>query len=212
MIIVGAKGFAKELLEILHQNNQLEDLAFYDDINLTDSNLLFGKFPILRNEYQIHKHFKQFGNEFTLGIGKPKLRKYLHDKFVQLGGTNTSVMSKNSDIGSYDVKIGDGCNILSGAIISNSVSLGLANIIYYNSVITHDVITGNFVEVSPGVKLLGNCLIGDFTSIGTNATILPNIKIGKNSIIGAGSVVTKDIPDNSIAFGIPAKIIKINND
>ena len=44
MIIVGAKGFAKELLEILHQNNQLEDLAFYDDINLTDSNLLFGKF------------------------------------------------------------------------------------------------------------------------------------------------------------------------
>ncbi|MDO9261728.1 MAG: hexapeptide transferase, partial [Flavobacteriaceae bacterium] len=54
----------------------------------------------------------------------------------------------------------------------------------------------------------GNCTIGSYAQIGTNATILPNITIGKNVIIGAGSVVTKNIPDNCLAVGIPAKIIK----
>ena len=45
-------------------------------------------------------------------------------------------------------------------------------------------------------------------SVGANATILPGITIGYNSIVGAGSVVTKDIPDNVIVAGNPAKIIR----
>ena len=69
MIIVGAKGFAKEVLEILHQNNQLVGIAFYDDVNQDLPDLLFGKFPILKYEDQVREHFQKFGNEFTIGIG-----------------------------------------------------------------------------------------------------------------------------------------------
>lgn len=50
--------------------------------------------------------------------------------------------------------------------------------------------------------------IGENAKIGANTTILPGVKIGKNALIGAGSVVTKDIPDNSVAFGSPAKVAK----
>jgi acetyltransferase-like isoleucine patch superfamily enzyme len=46
------------------------------------------------------------------------------------------------------------------------------------------------------------------TFIGSNATLLPNISIGNNVTIGAGSVVTKNIPDNCLVMGIPAKVIK----
>jgi acetyltransferase-like isoleucine patch superfamily enzyme len=62
--------------------------------------------------------------------------------------------------------------------------------------------------MSPGVHVSGNCQIGDFCNIGTNATILPRVKLGNNVTIGAGAVVTKDIPDNCVAVGVPAKIIK----
>ena len=49
--------------------------------------------------------------------------------------------------------------------------------------------------------------------IGGNVTILPGVTIGENVVIGAGAVVTKDIPDNSLALGVPAKIVrKIDND
>lgn len=50
--------------------------------------------------------------------------------------------------------------------------------------------------------------IGDNVFIGYNATVLPGVKIGNNSIIGAGAVVTKDVPENSIVAGVPAKVIK----
>ena len=52
----------------------------------------------------------------------------------------------------------------------------------------------------------GKVLIKENARIGTHSTIMPGVTIGKNSIIGAHSFVNKDIPDNTIAFGIPAKI------
>jgi len=48
--------------------------------------------------------------------------------------------------------------------------------------------------------------------IGTHSTIMPHITIGENAIVGAYSFVTSDIPDNAVAFGIPAKIKRINNE
>lgn len=212
MIIIGAKGYAKEVLEILHQNNQLEGLAFYDDVNLELPDLLYDQFPILKNEDQVKEYFKNYGNDFTIGLGGPLLRKKMKEKFEALGGKLRSTISKFSDVGSYDVQIGEGTNVLSGVIVSNSVSIGFANIIYYNTIITHDVKTGDYVEISPGAKLLGRCSVGDFSSIGSNAVILPDVKVGKNVIIGAGAVVCKDLPDNCVAIGIPAKIIKMNHD
>lgn len=54
-------------------------------------------------------------------------------------------------------------------------------------------------------------IIGDDVWIGGGVIILPGVKIGNNVVIGAGSVVTKDIPDNKIAYGNPCRIIKDNN-
>lgn len=208
MLIIGAKGFAKEVLEVLHQNNQTENIAFYDDVNHDIGDFLYNKFPILKNENQAIDFFKTNGNEFTIGIGNPQLRYKLYNKFKDLGGIFTSTISQYAKIGSFDVTIGEGANILDDVKISNSVSIGKACLIYYNVLITHDNIVRDFVELSPNAILLGKVSIGSFTQIGANATILPNVKIGKNVIIGAGSVVTKDIPDNSMAVGIPAKVIK----
>ena len=54
----------------------------------------------------------------------------------------------------------------------------------------------------------GKIKIEDDVWIGSNVIILPNINIGKGSIIGAGSVVTKNIPEYSVAVGVPARVIK----
>lgn len=208
MLIVGAKGFAKEVLEVVHQLNQLDNLVFYDDVNYDVSEKLFGQFPVLRTIQEASVYFKTIDNQFTIGIGNPILRKKIYDKFTALGGEFTSTISPLVAIGSYDVQIGIGSNILSGAVFSNSAKVGIGCIVYYNSIITHDCKIGDFVEISPSVTLLGRSEIGSYSQIGSNATILPDIKIGENVIIGAGSVVTKNLPDNCVAVGIPAKIIK----
>jgi sugar O-acyltransferase (sialic acid O-acetyltransferase NeuD family) len=208
MIVIGAKGFAKEVLEVLHQLNQLENLAFYDDVNKDAPALLYGKFPILKSPEDAKKYFETIDNEFTLGIGNPLLRKKLYDKFQTLGGQLISTISPNTSIGNYDVEIALGANILPGAVLSNSVKIGLGAIVYYNAIITHDCVIGDFVEISPSANVLGGVFVDNYTQLGANCTVLPNIKIGKNVVVGAGSVVTKDVPDNCVAVGVPAKIIK----
>jgi sugar O-acyltransferase (sialic acid O-acetyltransferase NeuD family) len=183
-------------------------LCFYDDVNNDVPNKLYDKFPVLRTTLEASLYFKEVSNNFTIGIGNPILRKILYDKFTSLGGEFTSTISPVSEIASFDVNIGIGSNVLSGSVFSNGCEVGMGCIIYYNSVITHDCKVGNFVEISPSVTLLGRCTVGSYSRIGSNATILPDVKIGKNVTIGAGSVVTKDLPDNCVAVGIPAKIIK----
>lgn len=210
MLIIGAKGFAKEVLEVCHQNNELENLSFYDDVNDDVFGKLYNQFPILKSIEEARYYFENIDNRFTIGIGNPLLRRKLYEKFSSLGGILTSTFSNNAIIGSFDISIGSGTNILSGVQISNSVKIGFASIVYYNSIITHDCVLGDFVEVSPAVKILGRVNVGNETQLGAGSCILPDIKLGNNVIIGAGSVVTKDIPDNCTAVGIPAKVIKQN--
>jgi len=207
MLIVGAKGFAKEILETFHQLDQIESIVFYDDVNEDIGDYLYSRFPILNNEAAVNNLFIK-NNQFTIGIGNPILRFKLYKKFTGLGGKFVSTISPTAQIGNYEVTIGEGSNVLDNSIFSNSVVIGKGCIVYYNAILTHDCIVGDFVEISPSAILLGRCQVGNFSQIGANATILPDIKIGVNVIIGAGATVTKDIPDNCIAFGSPAKIIR----
>lgn len=206
MLVVGAKGFAKELLDILIKNKE-KDIVFYDDVTEDIGEKIFDKFKILRNTDEA-KSYLEKDARFTIGIGNPKLRKLLYEKFILLGGYYTSTISNFSDIGTFGVEIGDGCNILSGVRISNDCKIGKGTIIYYNSIITHDVEVGDFVEISPGAILLGRCKIGNGTHISAGSIIFPDIEIGENVIVAAGSVVRENIPDNVMVAGIPAVIKK----
>ncbi len=208
MLIIGAKGFAKEILEILYQNNDIENLVFYDDVNPETDIKLFNRFLIIKTEQEAIAHFKNKDKRFVLGVGNPKIRKLLYEKFILDGGDPTSLISHNASVGRFDVEIGNGTNIMDYAVVSNNVKIGVGCLIYYNTNITHDCILGDFVELSPGATILGRCIIGQQSQIGANATILPDIRIGNNVIVGAGAVVTNDLPDNCTAVGVPAKIIK----
>ncbi len=76
--------------------------------------------------------------------------------------------------------------------------------------INHDITYKLFNDMKTGHSFVSNrgCIeIGNNVMIGANVMILPNVKIGNNVIIGAGAIVTKDIPDNSVAAGIPCRVI-----
>lgn len=113
------------------------------------------------------------------------------------------------------LKIGNGCEIYSDADFGSEpylISLG-DNVRITDGVrfITHDggvwVLRNRKKEVSD-VDLFGKIIVGNNVHIGSNAIILPGVKIGDDCIIGCGAVVTKDIPSNSVAAGVPAKVIE----
>lgn len=74
--------------------------------------------------------------------------------------------------------------------------------------ITHDGGTLLYRKQIPDLEITKPITVGNDVYIGNNVILLPGVKIGNNVVIGAGAVVTKDIPDNSVAVGVPARVIK----
>ncbi|MDX9847989.1 MAG: acyltransferase [Tenuifilaceae bacterium] len=74
--------------------------------------------------------------------------------------------------------------------------------------VNHDGGAAIFRNQYPNLNVYGRITVGDNVFIGINTIILPNVKIGNNVVIGAGSLVNKSIPDNVVAAGVPARIIK----
>lgn len=205
MVIAGARGLAKEVLEIFAQHNSLHTLFFFDNVSSEVPAKLFERFPVLRSIEEARKVFEDTGDRtFTLGLGDPVMRYSLYKLLSSAGGVLTSAVSADARIGSFGNFIGRGCTILSGVVITNGVHIGDGCLINPHCSISHDARVGEFAELSPGARITGHCAVGSYSHIGTNAVLLPKVKIGQNVVVGAGAVVTRDVPDNTLVVGVPA--------
>lgn len=209
MIIVGAKGLAKEVLDIFHQRQQLDGLYFFDDLSKDLPALLYDRFPIFRSHDDVVAYFQKTGDRnFALGLGTPLLRHKMMKTFKALGGICVSAISPRTMMGAYGNLIEEGVTILDGVVITNGVKIGRGTLINPHCSISHDAKIGSFVEMAPGSRVTGGTIVGDFSILGTNAVILPRVTVGSNVYVGAGAVVREDVSDNCMVAGVPAKMKK----
>lgn len=208
MIIAGAGGFAKEVCEVLLQKQYTASIAFYDDVNIRLPNFLFNTYPMLKNIDHAKIFMQQQGNAFVLGVGNSAARFTLAQLLTEAGGKLQKLISPYAQVGKLDTIIRDGCNIMTGTVITSEVHIEEGVLININCTIGHNVTIGRYSELSPGVHLSGHVSIGAFTSIGSGAVVIPGISIGSNVIVAAGSVVTTAVPDNVMVAGVPAIIKK----
>lgn len=109
-------------------------------------------------------------------------------------GDNSSIAPYTTIYATFGVTIGKNCLISSNCGISS-----------YNHIVASD---NRIANTSQDEKFSKPVVIGDNVWIGMNSCILPGVTIGNNSIVGSGSVVTKDIPENEIWVGNPARFMK----
>jgi len=209
MIVIGAGGFAKQLLPSLQRKDILKKCIFYDDVTLGNGGFIHQNFNVIRSESELSSIIKLEQKHCILAIGNPLTRRHLAQKIESMGGELISLVDPKSSISEFNVKLENGLVILEDVIIEPGVQIGRGCLINLRTIITHDCVIGDFCELSPGSVFLGGCQIGDNTFIGASSVILPKVKVGKNCIIGAGSVVNKDIPDNSRYAGVPARTLDL---
>lgn len=212
IVILGAGGLARETLMVINQANrearaplEQEVLGFIDENPKNHGKLLNG-YPVL-GDFNWFSTVDTTDVRAVCGIGNNEARAKVTKKAESLGIRFTNAIHPNVQI-SDSVKLRKGIIICAGSIIT--CNIGLGNHVYINldCTIGHDTILEDYVNLSPGVHVSGNCKLFEGSHVFTGAVIVPGVTIGKWSIIGAGAVVLEDVPDHVVAVGVPARVIK----
>jgi len=106
-------------------------------------------------------------------------------------------------------QLGDGAQVLAMAAVSEEAKIGRQSIVNTNASVDHESVIGDGCHIMPGATIAGCVVVGDLCTIGSNATVFPRVRIGSGAVVGAGSVVTKDVPDNTVVIGAPARFRRI---
>lgn len=199
IFILGAGAMAREVFQIYKQSNKEEDVAGFLVNRRMKQNK---KLPL-----EIFDHVSNSkGIKVINGIGSPLRKKWI--SLLLAEGFVFDKIIHPSAIVSQESRLGIDAVVSANSIISCNVSIGNHVILNLNTNISHDSIIGDFTTISPGVNIGGNVKVESGSFIGIGSTVIQGVSIGSNVFIGAGSVVVEDIPNNVLAYGNPARVVR----
>lgn len=207
IVIVGAGAQTKYILDIIkHYPNYkiLNIVDIEDNPELTNKNIegveIVGNLDTI-----LSKTAKSV--KVILAHSENKKKEMLTKKLKEWKFEFISVIHPRTVI-SESAEIGKGVIINPNVTIMPYAHIGDHVMIHSNVVIEHDNKIEDYVNIAPGVNLAGYVTIKKGATIFTGVNIIPKVTIGSYSIVGAGSTVLVDLPENCVAVGTPAKIIK----
>ncbi|MCO4323960.1 acetyltransferase [Mammaliicoccus sciuri] len=202
IIMIGNGGHAKVIKDIIDSSTEYELKGYLDD-NISERYVEEG--ILYDNLGNIENYKEDF--YFNIAIGGNDIRASLFER-IALPLSKFPVLIHPSAIISPSAKIGYGTVIMPKSVINSNSLIGSHVIINTSSIIEHDNVIDDYVHISPNATLTGGVKVGKKSQVGASATIIPMVSIGKNTIVGAGSTVVKNIGDNQIVVGTPAKPIR----
>ncbi len=206
--IFGAGTMAHTYADIVESTGEYDLVGFFDD-----------RFPELDCYYDWRvlgssNDLKQKCEELNIKkivvcIGDNYVRSKVVEKIINEVPSIEfpSVIHKNAYV-SPRANLGKGVIIRALTSIDAGVVLKDFTFVGGGSIIPHNSVLEEFSSVSAGVTVGGEFKLGEFSFVGIGAKAFHCITIGENTIVGAGSIVTKDIPSNCVAYGAPAKVIR----
>ena len=201
VIVLGAGGHAKVVIELLRASEN--PVAFC--IGLENSADYCLDVPVLKGDYHISRLRQEGYYKMMPAIGENNIRMKLAMLALDQGFQLINAVSPHALI-SPSGTLGQGIAIMAGAIINAASYIGDFSIINTGAVIDHDCFIGPGVHIGPQSAIAGNVRIEEGSFLGVGCKVIPEIRIGSHSVIGAGAVVIENIPNNSVAVGVPAKI------
>jgi sugar O-acyltransferase (sialic acid O-acetyltransferase NeuD family) len=204
VIIVGGGGHAKVLISAMRAANmEIQGIADSDP-KLKGKSVL--GIPVLGDDgWLADQNPKK--TSLVLGVGSvaiPEARKKLFENLKKKGFSFKTVIHPTAIVAD-EVKIGEGAQIMAGAIIQPGTQISDNVIVNTGVIVDHDCVLGTHVHLAPGVTLSGGVEVGAESHLGTGAVVKQGIRIGRKCLVGAGSVVVEDLPDGVTAKGVPAR-------
>lgn len=198
--IYGAGGAGKEVKEIAEELGQWSEMIFIDDTVPADIYKGIRRMPF----EEFKSECTPMNAEIVIALGEPKHKITLYNKVKEAGFSFANVIHSTAWI-SPSSQIGKGVVLRAGVRINADSVIGDNVTIQEYSCVGHDVVIENHSQIAGFVIIGGHTTIGEATYIGLSVPVKDGSNIGSHSIVGMGSVVTRDIPDNVIAMGNPAR-------
>lgn len=146
-------------------------------------------------------------DEVIVATGDNDLREG-RQKILKAMGIPVATVVHPTAVISPSARILAGCTVLACAVINTNAVVGAGCIVNNGVIVEHDCEVGDFVNICPGAAMAGHTKIGRKAFLGIGCTMIDGIEVGAGAVIGAGAVVIRDVPDQAVAVGVPAKIIK----
>ncbi len=208
MLIYGAGGFAREVAQLVRDlagcGAPITLKGFLSDDASTHGTSVAG-LPVLGGGEYLKAHSGRF--DVAIGIGTPAVKRRL-TPLVLAHAKSCPVLVHPTVVSSSSVMLGTGTIVCAGSILTVDIVVGDFVTINLACTVGHDSRLLDYVTLAPSVNISGNVTVAEGTDVGTGSRIIQGKRIGHWSIIGAGAVVTTDTPDNCTAVGVPARPVK----
>ena len=209
--IYGASGLGTEFAGLAERINmetpRWDEIVFVDDAPEKNGQTLMD-LQIMNFEQAIEKYGLD-GIEFILAIGEPNVKDIVFEKVCKAGAEVTNLIFPDFII-PRTTKYGKGLLVHKASGLPPCSEFGNNVLIQGKAVMGHDLKVGDNVVISSLSFIGGNTTIGRNTYIAPGALLRNGLTIGENAVVGMGAVVTKDVPDNAVVVGNPAKILRYN--
>lgn len=203
LVIVGGSGFGKEVIWLAEETKQFQVVGILDD-KAPKGSKIFGKEVIGGVDDAVN--FKNY--HFVIAIGNPRVRKLVHDRLKSSDVVLFPNLIHPSVIYSSSIQMGMGNIICAGTILTTDIHIGNQNIINLNCTIGHDTVIKDYCTIAPIVAISGNVRLENLVEVGTGSSIRQGLIIDEGGVLGMGGVLTKDIGENQIFIGNPAKFFR----
>ena len=208
IVIYGASGHAKMIVDSITKNNTYNFIGFIDSYKPINQDVYGHK--VIGNLDMLSGLIKKFNIEsIVIGIGDNEIRLNAYKNIITVApNIEFPAIVHPSAILANDIKIPQGTVLMPGAIVNADAKVGKFCLINTKASLGHDSVMSDFSSLASGVTISGNVNIGFCSAICLSASIAQNINIGNYTTVGAASLVLKPIGDHKLAFGVPIHTLK----
>lgn len=210
LVIVGAGGFGREVLDVVAAINDtsvvpLWHVAGVVDDTPSESNLDLLQRRGIRFLGTTEEGIKDVSaTHYVVGVGSPAARERIAEKFDAAGLQAATLVHPATTTG-FDVTMGSGSVICAGVRITTNVHLGRHVHLNLNVTVGHDTTLGDYVSVNPLASVSGDCVVERGVLVGVAGVILNKVRVGAGATVGGSACVVKDVPPRATVKGIPAR-------